>query len=106
LNIEKHIQSSEPLETKLNPTSCLFGFAGAFLFFEKIHQSAVLLWFELRNIGILQIFYSRAVNQRTIVDSPSFLEHGLTGAHTNCDPNMYEFQIFNTKIKKSKTCGG
>jgi hypothetical protein len=42
--------------------------------------------------GILQIFYSRAVIQRTIVDFPAFLEHCLAekiavGAHTTCVPN-------------------
>jgi hypothetical protein len=47
------------------------------LFDEKICQSAALFWFKLRDVGILQIFYSRAVLQRTIVGSPTFLEPGL-----------------------------
>ncbi len=33
-----------------------------------------LFWFELWDAGI---FYSQAVIQRTIVDFPAFLEHGL-----------------------------
>jgi hypothetical protein len=46
-------------------------------------------------VGILQIFYSRAVIQRTIVESPAFLEHGsaeeiVVCAHTNYDPNKQE----------------
>jgi hypothetical protein len=32
--------------------------------------------FELRIVGFLQIFYSKAVIPRTIVDFPPFLEHG------------------------------
>jgi hypothetical protein len=48
--------------------------AGAFLFREKIRQSAALFWFGLRDAGIV---YSRAVIQRTIDVSPAFLEHGL-----------------------------
>jgi hypothetical protein len=36
-----------------------------------------LYWFGFRVVGILQTFYSRAVIQRTIVDSPAFFEHGL-----------------------------
>jgi hypothetical protein len=68
----------------MNPTSCLFPSwlaknpvflsAGAFLFTEKIRQSAALFWFGLQDEGIL---YSRAVIQRTIEVSPAFLEHGL-----------------------------
>ncbi len=77
------LQSSEPLHAKMNPTSCLFGLklayypvfllAGALLFDEKIHQSAALSWFGLRDVGNL---YSRAVIQRTIDVSPAFFEHG------------------------------
>jgi hypothetical protein len=37
---------------------------------EELH----LLWFGLQDVGILQTFYSQAVIQRTIVDSPAFLE--------------------------------
>jgi hypothetical protein len=65
------------LHTKMHPTSCLFGprfvwnpfflLAGALLFDEKIHQSAALFWFGLRDVGILQMFYSPAVIKRTIV---------------------------------------
>jgi hypothetical protein len=45
---------------------------------EKIRQSTALFWFVLRDVGILQIFYSQAVIQRAkFVDSPSFLKHGL-----------------------------
>jgi hypothetical protein len=72
----------------MNPTSCWFATwfvknpffllgAGALLFDEKIRQSAALFWFGLRDVGILKIFYSRALIQRTIVDSHAFLEHGL-----------------------------
>jgi hypothetical protein len=48
--------------------------AGTVLYDEKIRPSAALFWLGLRDVGILQIFYSRAVIQRTIVDSPTFLE--------------------------------
>ncbi len=51
--------------------------AGTLLFDEKIRRSAALFWLRLRDVGILQIFYSRAVLQRTIVHSPSFLGFGL-----------------------------
>jgi hypothetical protein len=66
--------------------------AGALLFDEKICQSAALFWFGLRDVRIL---YSRAVIQRTIDVSPSFLEHGLAEkirvwAHANRDPNKQE----------------
>jgi hypothetical protein len=47
--------------------------AGALLFDEKIHQSAALFWFGLRDVGIL---YLRTVIQRAIDVSPAFLEHG------------------------------
>jgi hypothetical protein len=64
--------------------------AGALLFVEKIPQRPALFWFRLRDVGILQIFYWRAVIQRTIVDFPAFLEHGSAEtiadcAHTNRD---------------------
>jgi hypothetical protein len=66
--------------------------AGALLFIEKIRQSSPLFWFGLRNDGIL---YLQAAIQRTIVDSPAFLEHGLAEKiavcghtiHTTSDPN-------------------
>ena len=45
--------------------------AGELLFDEKIHPSAALFWFGLRNDVIL---YLRAVIQRTIDSSPAFLE--------------------------------
>jgi hypothetical protein len=51
--------------------------AGALLFVEKIPQKDTLFWFGLRDVEILQIFYSRAIIQRTIVDFPAFSEHGL-----------------------------
>jgi hypothetical protein len=69
-------------------TSCFFGtwivqnpfflFVWTILLDEKIRQSAALFWFGLRDVGIFQIFYSRAILQRAIVDSPAFLEPGLT----------------------------
>ncbi len=110
----KRLINSEPLHTKMNPTSCLFGswfvlnpfflLAGALLFDEKICRSAALFWFGLRDVGILQIFYSRAVIHRTIADSPTLLEHGLEEKievcdHTNRDPNMREVgsRVFMTK---------
>jgi hypothetical protein len=48
--------------------------AGIILFDEKVHQSAALIWFGLRDVGIL---YSQAVIQRRVDVSPAFLEHGL-----------------------------
>jgi len=68
---------------------------GALLFNEKIRQSAALFWFGLRNVEILQIFYSRAVIQRTTVDSHAILEHGLAEkiavcVHTNRTPNKQQ----------------
>jgi hypothetical protein len=44
--------------------------AGALLFDEKICQSAALIWFGLRDDGVLQILYLRAILQRTIVAFP------------------------------------
>jgi hypothetical protein len=46
--------------------------AVALLFDEKIRQNAALFWFALQDVGIL---YSRAVIQRTMDVSPTFLEH-------------------------------
>jgi hypothetical protein len=98
----KRLQSSEPLQAEINPTSCLvrsrfakdpvFLLAGALLFDEKIRQSGALFRFGLRDVGIL---YSRAVIQRTIDVSTAFLEHGLAEkiavwAHANRDPNKQE----------------
>jgi hypothetical protein len=48
--------------------------AGALLFDEKIHQSAALFWFGLRNDGIL---YLQAAIKRIIDISPAFLEHSF-----------------------------
>jgi hypothetical protein len=59
------------------PGNPFFLLAGALLFDKKIRQSAALFWFGLRVVGILQIFYTRAILQRTIVDSPAFLERGF-----------------------------
>jgi hypothetical protein len=72
------LQSSETLLTKMPQTFCFFSTQGVFLlagtisFDEKSRQSAALFWFGLCDFGVLQIFYSWAVLQRTIVDSPSF----------------------------------
>ncbi len=55
------------------PIGCMVHF---YVFDEKIHQTAALFW-VLRDVGILQLFYLRAVLQRTIVHSPTFLESGL-----------------------------
>jgi hypothetical protein len=64
----KRLQSSEPLHTKMNPTSFLFKsritvclesflpISLIILFDEKVHQSAALFWFRLRDVAILQIF--------------------------------------------------
>jgi hypothetical protein len=41
--------------------------AVALLFVEKIHQSDAQFWFGLRIVGFLQISYTKAVIQRTIV---------------------------------------
>jgi hypothetical protein len=46
-----------------------------FLFDEKIRQSGALFWLELREVRILQIFYSPVI-QSTIVVSPAFLKTG------------------------------
>jgi hypothetical protein len=66
------------------------------LIVEKIHQRAALFWLGLRDVGK---FYSRAVIQRTIVNFPAFLEHGLVVkiavcAHTNRDPNEHGLDPF------------
>jgi hypothetical protein len=46
--------------------------AGALLFDEKIRQMTSIIWFGLRDVGILQI---QAVIQDTLVVSSAFLEH-------------------------------
>ncbi len=76
-----------------------FILAGALLFVEKIRQRAALYWFRLRDVGILHIFNSRALIQRTIVDFPAFLKHGpaekmAVCAHTNSDQNKQDGFIF------------
>jgi hypothetical protein len=98
----RRVQSSEPLHTKMNPTSFLIGsrfvsnpfflLAVALLFVEKIRQSDAQFLFGLRILGFLQIFYSQSVIPRTIADFPAFLETVLAEkiavcAHTTCDPN-------------------
>ncbi len=58
----------------LNP---FFLLTGALLFDEKIPPKCCTIWFGMWDVRILQIFYSRAIVHRTIVDSPAFLETGL-----------------------------
>ncbi len=90
---------------------------------KKIHQSAPLFWFGLRND---EIFYLRAAIQRTIDASPTFMEYSLAKkiaawAHANRDPNKQEdwiqlcmkrlrtlksFKIFKSEIKKLKIYSG
>ncbi len=75
---------------------------------------------DLRVVGILHTFFSRAVIQWLIGVSPAFMEYGLakksaSWAHANRDPNKQEdwiqfcmkrlramksFKIFNSEIKK------
>jgi hypothetical protein len=57
-------------------------------------KSAKVLHYFGLDCGMLE-FYSRAVIQRTIVDSPAFLKHGSAEkirvcAHTNGDLNKQE----------------
>jgi hypothetical protein len=57
--------------------------AGDLLFDEKIHQSAALFWFGLRDVGM---FYSRAVIQHfwsTVQQKRSRFEHMQTLIQTN-----------------------
>jgi hypothetical protein len=54
------------------------------LFDKNIRRNAALFWFALQDVGIFQIFYSRAVIQRTIVDSPALFETGLAEKITVC----------------------
>jgi hypothetical protein len=51
--------------------------AGALFFDGKLCQNIELFWFGMQDVGILQIFCSQAVIQRTIVDSPAVLEAAL-----------------------------
>jgi hypothetical protein len=68
--------------------------AGTLLFDEKICQGAALFWIGLQDIRILQIFYTRAVLQRTIVDSPAFLEPGFCGKDCGlCPYNLYAEEV-------------
>jgi hypothetical protein len=108
---------SEPLHTKMNPTSCLFGsrfvdLQAVFLSVSNISLSSsmlqAILYFCLDYVilwpssgrtlqagsyfGIFKTFPSRAVIQRTIVGFFLFLEHGLVEkikfcAHTILLPN-------------------
>jgi hypothetical protein len=59
----------------------------------KIRPRAALFGFWLRDVQILQIYYTH--EQRTIVDFPGFLEHGSAEkiavcAHKHRDPNKQE----------------
>jgi hypothetical protein len=77
----------------------------AHFFYEKIRRSAAPFWFELRDVGILQIFDSRAVLQRKIVDSPSEGIGGLDGFFHflyEAAQKFESFQLFKIKIKKQK----
>ncbi len=56
-------------------------------------KSAALFWFGLRDVGILQLFYSWAIIQRTIVDSSTFSETGL-GEKLRFVPIKPEFFFF------------
>jgi hypothetical protein len=60
-------------------------------------KKSALCWFILSDVGILQIFYSRAGLQRINVDSPAFLEPGLAEkiavcAHCPCNPSAEELE--------------
>ncbi len=97
--------------------------AVALLFVEKIRQRAALFSSGLGVVSFLQTIYSRAEIQRTIVDSPTFVEHGSVKkieicAHTTRDRNEQDdwrhfcmkrhrtfksFQIFKKERQKLKT---
>jgi hypothetical protein len=75
----KRLQSSEPLHTKMNPTSCLFGLQFVRIVlssywlahFYLMKKSTKVLHYSGLDCGMLeflQIFFSQAVIQRTIVD--------------------------------------
>jgi hypothetical protein len=77
----KRLQTSELLHTKMNPTSFLLSsyWLSHFNLLKKNPPKGctILVWIgPLRVVGFLETFYSRAVIQRKIVDSPAFLEHG------------------------------
>ncbi len=83
----------------LNP---FFLLAGALLFDEKIFQSAALFWFGLRDVGILQIFYSRAVVHRTLLDSPAFLEHSSAEKNRSLCPYKPWSEVEVIKLNSAK----
>jgi hypothetical protein len=56
--------------------------AGARLFDEKIRQNSGL---DCGMLEFLQIFFSQAIIQRSIVDFPAFLEQGLAEKIADCD---------------------
>jgi hypothetical protein len=105
----KRLLSYEPLHIKMNLTSCLFGsrfiLNPFFLFLAHFYLiknppkfCTILVWIAgCWNSSLsLQIFYSRAVIQRTIVVSPVFLVHSLAEmiavcAHTNHD--LYKQEV-------------
>jgi hypothetical protein len=107
----------------IRQTACIKSFllACSLVFDEKMRQSTVLFWFGLRDVRILQIFFSPAVIQRTSVDSPALLETGLAEKVAICVPTsrmpkkkkeeryfLYKeaqksFQILQISIKKLKT---
>jgi hypothetical protein len=68
--------------------------ASALLFVEKIRQRAALIWFGLRHVGILQIFYSRAIIHKTIVDFPAFLAHGSAAKIAGCVHTSRHLGVF------------
>ncbi len=121
----KRLQSSEMLHTKMHPTSCLFGVRTTVCMesflpagWWKNPPKCLLFWFGLWDVGILQMFYSPAVIQGTIVDSLAF--GGKDWGFCPYKPwfeqaggwiylcmkrlrTLKSFKIFKTKIKKSKT---
>jgi hypothetical protein len=57
-----------------------------------------LVWLGLRIVGILKIFYSRAVLQRTVVDFPAFFRDRTDGKDGGC--------AHTTRLPKSRRIGG
>jgi hypothetical protein len=87
LEFFRRVQCSAPLNAKMPPNSSFFGSWLVFLFDEKLHYFGL----DCGMLELFKIFYSRAVIQRTIVDSPAFLETGLVEkiavcAHSTCLP--------------------
>jgi hypothetical protein len=72
--MQKLIQPPACTDHGLHRILSFYCMAGELLFDEKIHQNVALIWFRLRDVGIL---YSQAEIQRTIDASPAFLEHSL-----------------------------